>query len=229
METALSKYIKIRSSIEAGTVTAIKAQKSISRVSLYLDESFAFGLAVSVLAGSPVKVGQRLSAEVLRSLLDADFKQKARHVAFNYLSFRARTASELRLRLNKYSGSAEFVEEIVEEFIKLQLVDDESYALEFVSSRHRSKGHGPSRLRSDLMKKGVNREIIEAALSSLDSTRMDQRAEDLLRTKWRSYGRLESTEKRRNRSIAFLLRRGYNYGIARDAYNKVENDSTDQA
>ena len=81
--------------------------------------------------------------------------------------------------------------EIVSECERLHLLDDESFASEFVASRHRSKGHGPTRLRSDLMKKGVAQETIDKAMDNLDPERVGERAEEVLRKKWKAYRKLE--------------------------------------
>ena len=86
MRTALSRYEKSRASVKPGIVTAIKSQKTSSRVSLWIDGEFAFGIAAAILTTKPVSIGQVLSVVEQQNLIDDDFRQKTRHAAFNYLS-----------------------------------------------------------------------------------------------------------------------------------------------
>lgn len=172
-------------------------------------------------------MGTTLSTDLQRKILEDDFQRKARNVAFNYLSFKSRTESELRKRLNKYSGGASFVNGIVEECKGLGLVNDAEYARVFVISRHRSKGHGPRRLTADLLKRGVNRSLIDAALHQLEDENVQESASLLLHKKWKSY-RNVPPEKRRQRAISFLLRRGYDYSAAKLAYEAVTNTEIEQ-
>ena len=82
------------------TITALKAQKNPDRVSVFLDDEFAFGL-YRVVAAS-LRVGQTLSEEKIRELEETEDVEKAYQRAINYHSYRVHSESEVRKNLKKH-------------------------------------------------------------------------------------------------------------------------------
>jgi regulatory protein len=96
-------------------------------------------------------------------------------------------------------------------------VDDAAYARAFARGRFLGRGYGPQRLRADLLKRGIARETIEAALADLvESVDLDESALRLARPKWASLAREPDVRKRQKKTMDFLLRRGYAFDTARE-------------
>ena len=94
------------------TVTAIEVQKrNPSRVNIYLDDQFAFGLARITAAW--LKVGQTLSEEKVSELKAEDSREVAMQTALHFLSYRPRSVDEVRKNLAKH----EFGEDVIEQTI----------------------------------------------------------------------------------------------------------------
>ncbi len=83
--------------------------------------------------------------------------------ALYLLSRRPRTVRELEIALKKRGVEQSKIEEIIEKLKDWRYLDDKSYAEEYVKFKMK-KLYGPSYIRSELMKKGVKREIIDEAL-----------------------------------------------------------------
>ncbi|NDJ36558.1 MAG: RecX family transcriptional regulator, partial [Chloroflexi bacterium] len=79
----------------AGTITALIVQKrNKQRVNVYLDDTFAFGLALD--EALHLRRGQVLTDEEVDRLKALDAAARAREAALNYLSYRPRSTAEVR-------------------------------------------------------------------------------------------------------------------------------------
>ena len=82
-------------------ITDIQPQKhDPSRLNVYLDGEFAFGIARVVAPW--LKVGQEISTETMAELIEKDQREKAYQRALNYLSYRVRSEEEVRRNLRKH-------------------------------------------------------------------------------------------------------------------------------
>lgn len=216
---------KVIAALKAGVVTAVEVQTDVNRRSIFIDGDFAFGVSVFVLEKYPVNIGKTISVEQQTVLVRADFAARARGIAINYLSYKPRTKRELQKRLQRFAGDSEIVDALLEEFSRSGLINDLQYATAFISSRYRVKGHGPSRLRSDLIRKGISRSTIEEALKQLDEEEIEQRAQELLRRQWPKYRKLTDDRVRKRRAVAFLQRSGYPVSVALEVFNSFGSDA----
>ena len=83
-------------------LTAVtEQQNNKDRLNIYIDDSFAFGLPLSVYVDHGLKVGQDLSAEEIEDLKIAGAFHQAYDRALTYLSGRPRSAQEMRTYLRQ--------------------------------------------------------------------------------------------------------------------------------
>ena len=110
------------------------------------------------------------------------------------------------------------VEDTVADLVRLGLVDDAAYARAFVRGRFSSRGYGPSRLRQDLMRKGVAREAIDAALAELtEAEDLGEAAREQAEKKWQSLSGEDDLRKRKKKTMDYLVRRGFGFDKAKSA------------
>jgi regulatory protein len=100
-------------------------------------------------------------------------------------------------------------------------VNDQNFAAAWVESRSLSRPRGARALQFELRQKGVARESIQEALP--DSDEEIANAAEALRRKQREYARFDERT-RREKMIAFLQRRGFNYSTARAAMQQLEEE-----
>ena len=215
-----------------GTVTRLAQQKKdLDRVSVFLDETFAFGLAVDLVIEAGLHKGQRLTAQEQRALLVRQESFAARASALAGLASKARTTREIRDSLARKGFAEPIVEDTVANLERLGMVDDAAYAKAFVRGRFTGRGYGPARLRQDLMRKGVPRSAIEEALAELTETEdLGDAARDQAARKWRSLASEDDLRKRKKKTMDYLVRRGFSFERARaavDAVADAEEESWD--
>ncbi|HEU5315835.1 MAG TPA: RecX family transcriptional regulator [Chloroflexota bacterium] len=148
----------------SGTVTALEVQvRDQSRVNLYLDGRFAFGLSAKSVADAGLKRGDHLGPDRIADLLKGEAREQAMFQAFNYLSYRGRSTHEMQQYLRKKGHAPETIDSVVTRLVDLHYLDDTHFAVSWVENRRRAGGRGPHLLRSELLQKGVARDTAEQA------------------------------------------------------------------
>lgn len=198
-------------------ITALRVQTGgEDRVSLYLDDEFAFDLPLVCAAG--LHTGQALSELEIKALNGKSKEQAAYDRAVNYLSFRPRSAEEVRRHLVK-SGISDAVAAIVVNRLRQQgTVDDVSFARFWIENRERFKPMAPRALRYELSQKGVGRDIIESLLRAIDAEASAERAAEMQIWRYRGKSRIDFRQK----LGSWLYRRGFDHDTIHSVIDRLE-------
>jgi regulatory protein len=198
-------------------ITAIEPQqKNPRRVNVYLDGEFAFGLATITAAW--MMVGQELSDEKIAALQDSDAREVAYQKALHFLSYRPRSAHEVRQNLLKRGIEETLVEETIERLQQAGLVNDADFARAWVENRNTFRQRGKSALRMELRQKGLSDEDMRSVLDrDVDEEAL---AVEAARKQIRRYAGLEWPEFRQKLG-SYLARRGFSYTILAPVVSKV--------
>lgn len=134
--------------------------------------------------------------------------------AISLLASRARTENEIvdALRQNAYPEQA--IARVMARLQEEGYIDDTAFAEQWISVRM-SKGMGARRIRQELRLKGVNQDEIEEALASADEDEMLNAAVRMADKA--SRGKNLSDPADRQKIIAALARRGYDFAMAKKA------------
>ncbi|MGV0716792.1 recombination regulator RecX [Mycolicibacterium sp. XJ662] len=151
------------------------------------------------------------------STSEASREEQAHNVCLRLLTVRARTRAELAGQLTKRGYPEEVSDWVLDRLAGVGLVDDADFAEQWVRSRQRNAGKGKRALAAELRDKGVDNEVITAALADIDAGAERTRAEELVRAKLRRE-RLDDGDdpKVTRRLVGMLARRGYHQSMALD-------------
>lgn len=212
-------------------ITQVERQKkNPRRFSIFLDGQFAFGADEDTVVDHRLIKGKEIRPEDLPRILFETEVGALMERMYRLFARRQRSEKEVREYLKKLAvsrkskgqeePSAVAVEQIIERLKKKGLVNDRQFAESWVISRRRSKRKGLWALKAELYQKGVAKEIIEETVSSPSlAIREDDLAGEALEKKarvWKGLGLSEFKKK----AVEFLVRRGFDYGVAKDAVVK---------
>jgi regulatory protein len=200
----------------AGTITGLVVQKqNKDRVNVYIDGEFAFGLAM--IEAVKLRKGQVLSEEKIAQLKALDALEVAHERALNYLSYRPRSAAEVRRNLREKEYPDTVIDQVMERLERAGLVDDEAFARFWVENREMSKPRSERGLRFELRQKGVSDDAINAALTDVNEEESAYRA-GLERAR-----RIPRSDKQffGKRLGDFLARRGFTYAVVRETVDRL--------
>jgi len=199
-------------------------------------------VALDVVEELDLYAGARLDPSTRHRLEEADQKWSARQAALNLLSYRPRTEQELRTRLRKKDHPPAIVEWCIDLLRTEGFLDDRSFSEAFARSRIRLKPRGKRRLLQELRKKGVARDVADAAIdSAFEETETDEteltreaaqrwldRQPASVRTDLGAEFGAQEREKARRRLMGYLKRRGFPAGAIRAAMDEVQRAAVEE-
>ncbi len=142
---------------------------------------------------------------------------RAKNIVLNQLAASPKSRAMLEKKLVEKEISAEVIEDILNRFEAVNLINDAEFADMYVRTRMNVKKLSRSAIRRELKTKGVEGELAEIALEQ--RTEEDERADahELVRKKLRpsmNLGDRAEKEKVMRRLVAMLGRKGYPAGLA---------------
>lgn len=197
------------------TITALKQQqRNEQRISVFLDDAFAFGLP-ELVAGD-LRLGQELSAESIAELQRQADSHAALEHAYRLLANRPRSSAEIQRALHKKTYAPETIDAILTKLHTLNYLDDRAFADYWVEQRTTFRPRSQLALRQELGQKGVAREIIEAALENVDEEEAARTVASKRIPQWTSLTEREF----RTKVWRFLQGRGFGF----DAIHTVTDE-----
>jgi regulatory protein len=201
-------------------ITAIEAQKNRpNRVNIHLDGEFAFGL--ERITAAWLRVGQQLDERKIEQLQAEDARERALQQALRFLSYRARSESEIRKNLNKHEIPADVIEETLERLRRDGLADDDQFARAWVENRSSFRPRSRRMMALELRQKGLDDESAKSALEGMDDEALAYEAAQKRATRFKG---LEWSEFRTKLS-GFLARRGFSYPVVASVVARIWNET----
>ena len=171
-------------------------------------ELLHFGLHTGIDLGEEDVVQLKGSAE----------KSNARAMAAGMLGRRALSKKEIKDRLAKKGTSEEDAEETVEWLENIGAVDDAAYA-RMLARYYGSRGYGYARVRQELQKRGVPRELWEEAFEELPES--EAVIETIVEKKLQGK---EPTVENIKKLADMLLRRGFGWNEVQNVLRRYRED-----
>jgi regulatory protein len=171
-------------------------------------------------------VGSELSDADIERLDGIDQSLRGRDKAMRMLSLRARSRREVDDALRTLGIRDAVRAGLLAELEESGLVDDVRFAREFVSVKKDVRRLGPHRLRSDLKKRGVSRDVVNGALNTFSADEQEAMARALVD---RQVGGGDVSEKVVRRIMGMLTRKGYDFAVVNrvgyDLARRVKHDA----
>jgi regulatory protein len=197
-------------------VTQIERQKRRpNRYNVYIDGEFAVGVGQPVLVKFGLRKGDAIDDATLRSLQSQEELYRAKESAFRLLGYRQRSEHELRIRLRDKEFPPELINQVIEHFRSLGLINDVEFARAFIRDAQLRKPSGTRLIRQKLRLKGVPAPIVDSIISeSKDPEEEMRRALDVARktlSRYRTSKKRIDPKKQQQRVAQFLAGRGFDW------------------
>lgn len=204
-------------------ITRLSLQKhNHQRVNVYLDGEFAFGLAHIVAAW--LQEGQEISDEKIEQLRAEDAREVAHQQALSLLQYRPRSEAEIRQNLQQHKVTPENIEDTIQRLREGGLLNDARFAQSWVENRADLRPRSRRALAYELSRRGVDRQVIDEALTELDDDALAyqaalKRAPKYETMEWKDF---------RLKMIRYLAQRGFNYEASAQATERVWQEVSGQ-
>jgi len=144
--------------------------------------------------------------------------------SLRYLTRSPRTEKQIREYLIKKGYEAPEIDETVERLKLHNYINDRLYAEGFVRSRAQIKLHGKHRLRRDMLKRGVSKQIAGAALDDYFESTDERELLDRAISKWQRIHGKPNDDKSLKRLYNYLFRLGYESALYADKLKEIREN-----
>lgn len=214
------------------TITKIDSQKNNKdRYSIYVDGSYAFPVSLNVLSKFDLKKDQELTPELKEEIINEETYDKYLSKALDFLNYKIRTKKEIEDRLYRYlykdikdkAVIEDLHNRIINQIEDMGLIDDGNYASAYVEGKKlKSSPPGRYKIQRFLLKKGVDKKIIEKHLNDYSQELELKGAKEYAEKKMRKLDAKAVKDKKK--LWDYLYRKGYSSDVIRaivDSYFKV--------
>ncbi len=187
-----------------------------NKVHIYIDGEYTLTLYDDFWYRAGYTEGQEISDDELASLKEEAGFRSAYEKGITYLSMRAYSEKELFNKL-KIKYGADATDRAIEKMKRFGYIDDESFCRQYAKHLFEVKKYDIKRVSYELRLKGIEAEIIENTLKTLDNEPI-QRIIDMLSTK---YERSLDSPKDIKRLINRFVRMGYSFRDIKSAFEEI--------
>ena len=212
-----------------GRITRIERQvRRRERISIWIDDEFAFGIAEETWVRFSLVTGRTLSADEISGIREWDEIYQAKQTGMRYLERRRRSRQEIRQRLVEKEYSEPAIEEAIRFLEEYGMVDDEAFARAWVHDRLLRKKVGRRKLASELSSKGIDRELVSNVLAEvLDIETARGHAMEAARGKERRLRKSDPMARERS-MVTFLQSRGFGWEEIRPVLEQLREEWRDE-
>lgn len=200
------------------TIESIEAVNT-KKKKICLDNGKAFALYNGEIRQYKLDEGVELDEELYEEILDTILKKRARERMLYLLKGGDYTEHQIREKLRQGFYPEEAIEEALHFGRKYHYLDDSRYA--HIYAEQRASRMSRRMLGLKLTEKGISREIIEEALSGLE-TGEDDALEALIRKKNVDFSRLDWQG--RQKICAYFMRKGFAYENILKKINEITSN-----
>ncbi len=154
--------------------------------------------------------------------------------ALRFLEARQRSEAEVRRRLTEHGYRSDLVDGAITRLTELGILDDAAFAAAWVASRDRAHPRGERALRRELVLKGLERSVIDAAMEDRRGAGSDAAddvdeaaARRLIERNAAALRRIADPRSRRQRAYALLARHGFDPDVAGRVARELAEPATD--
>ncbi|QFG00184.1 recombination regulator RecX [Psychrobacillus glaciei] len=203
-------------------ITKIGRQKNNNeRYNLYLDEKYAFSVDEAVLIKYQLAKGKVIEAFTIDEIVFDDEVRKAYNKAINFLSYRMRSEHEVKQKLQMSEFGEAVILEAVRKLYEHGFLNDESFTKALVNTQKKNSKKGPTAIRQELKKKGIERDLQDEVLATYSEDEQLTIARTL--TEKIINQNADKTPRQVKQKVQdSLQRKGYNFTIISQALNSFE-------
>ncbi len=193
-------------------------QTSPGLLTVILGDGTEVKSTLSVITDMRLYFGRELDTADIEELKTASIRALAREKALEYLSRRQMSCAELKKKLIDKGEDEDVADYCVQWLEEHSLIDDESYAAA-VARHYSAKGYGAGRVRAELSRRGISRELWDGALDAMPES--NDKIDRFITSRLKDPGDRDAVRK----LSQALYRRGYQWDEIRHALERHKADA----
>ena len=201
-------------------VTALR-QTSPGRFTVEFEGGESLRSTLAAVTDARLYVGMTLTQDAIEELKRASSRALEREKALELLSHRPYSRKELKDKLMRKGADEQNAEDCLDWLQGQGFLNDGEYA-GAVARHYAAKGYGAGRVRTELQRRGIGRELWDDSLSQLPEA--DDKLDSFIARRLKDPGDRDSVRK----VSAALFRRGYSWEEIRAALRRYDSEFTEE-
>ena len=199
------------------------SRKDEKNVSVYFDNGERLILSEDTFYNSGLRKGDEISEDRFSFFIEQNILYHIKQRALSFLARRFHSERELLIKLKQKSYEERLIKLVLNELREKSFIDDQVFANHFIEEKLKKKRWGKNKIRAALFSKGVSASIIDEVLKSFDSEEdQNEAAISLVKKKYENLKKRETDcRKLKQKLVAFLLSRGFEYEISVEVVSKI--------
>lgn len=195
-------------------------QTSPERLTLIFDDGREIKTTLGVVTGRYIRSGEELDEEGFSELCSESALALCKSRALRMVGARAMSARQLREKLTEKGETPENAELCVAWLTEMGLIDDVSFA-ESVVRHYAAKGYGAGRIKQELYRYGIDKELWDEALRQMPE--QDETVLRFIRSRL-----TDPSDRAQVKKVSdALYRRGYSWDEIKHAMNTFNAETED--
>ncbi|MCH2176804.1 MAG: recombination regulator RecX [Lentisphaeria bacterium] len=214
-----------------GRIEITRSKKRGKRIELTLSD----GDSIKVLEESVFKHGlfteRSFSPEQWVEILTDAWEAEAHQRMMDLLARRPHTRKEMCRKLYKREFAPDIIDRVTKRAEELGILNDRVFADLFVDEKITVAGWGERKIRTELAKRGVEKQIIQDAFEKLDQRHGEEvvwlHACQLAEKKWKILKREDNIYKKKQKLLQYLSGRGFDAACCYKLYDHCAGRDSD--
>ena len=197
-------------------------KKGKNDVTIQLDDDKYLILKLEVFLKSGLKKGDEISEDCFSFLIEQNKLFYIKQKAFRLLGRRQHSSSELRRKLWNKDYEQKLIDEVIEDLSKNGYIDDTEFIRVFVAEKSKTKNWSRKRIKSELIKRGLDSKLIDKILSEQYSESDFDNASTVAKKKVEVLTKRNLEKKElRTKLSTYLFSKGFDYEVIKDVVNQI--------
>lgn len=124
---------------------------------------------------------KNIDLDLLDNVLESNKYYEIYNLVLNYISFKMRSSSEIKEYLIKKKVPNKIIDNIIDDLYNKNILNDKLYITSFINDSLNLKDTGPLKIKSELIKKGFDEDIIEEYLRKIDDNIWQNKIKKLIK------------------------------------------------
>ena len=197
-------------------------KKGKNDVTIQLDDDKYLILKLEVFLKSGLKKGDEISEDRFSFLIEQNKLFYIKQKAFRLLGRRQHSSSELRRKLWNKDYEQKLIDEVIEDLSKNGYIDDTEFIRVFVAEKSKTKNWSRKRIKSELIKRGLDSKLIDKILSEQYSESDFDNASTVAKKKVEVLTKRNLEKKElRTKLSTYLFSKGFDYELIKDVVDQI--------
>lgn len=205
-------------------ITSIK-KKGLNEVLIIFEDEQKITVSLETFLKSGLRKNDEISEDRFSFLFQENKIFNCKNDASKFLARRLHSKYELKLKLFRKKHAPEIIQEVLNYFEKKEILNDYLFAKLFIEDKIRIKKLGALKLKAELLKRGIEKTIIDNLVLELNNENQIDNALIIAKKKLNILKkRGMEKEKIKSKLYSFLISKGYDYETVKNIiYNKLND------